>query len=303
MSLKTLEPKVTEIVSNSNETTENRLLQICKLLEANIDYYNWVGFYFANHTTQTLHLGPYVGAPTDHTVIPFGKGICGQVAVSNTNFVVPDVAAQDNYIACSFTVKSEIVVPLFVNGENIGQIDIDSNTLDPFTTEDERFYEHSGIDVKRLLGAVVRLGASGGASTITQQLAKNLFHYDDGKRPNIVIRLTQKLKDKNLKIHIETSGAYPLSGTWDWICLSPKKNKLPTPTVYENANELKVIIHNKHDFIFAEEQAEKVNFNAILFLQPEWSKKEEMTPLIVDYVMNNPKWRVSLQTHKYLNIP
>jgi organic radical activating enzyme len=115
--------------------------------------------------------------------------------------------------------------------------------------------------------------------------------------------LTQKLKDKSLKTHIETSGAYPLSGTWDWICLSPKKNKLPTQTVYDNANELKVIIHNKHDFIFAEEQAEKVNPNAILFLQPEWSKKEEMTPLIVDYVMNNPKWRVSLQTHKYLNIP
>ena len=115
--------------------------------------------------------------------------------------------------------------------------------------------------------------------------------------------LTQKLKDKNLKTHIETSGAYPLSGTWDWICLSPKKNKLPTKTVYDNANELKVIIHNKHDFIFAEEQAEKVNSNAILFLQPEWSNKEEMTPLIVDYVMNNPKWRVSLQTHKYLNIP
>jgi organic radical activating enzyme len=115
--------------------------------------------------------------------------------------------------------------------------------------------------------------------------------------------LTQKLKDKKLKIHIETSGAYPLSGSWDWICLSPKKNKLPTQTVYDNANELKVIIHNKHDFTFAEEQAEKVNSNAILFLQPEWSKKEEMTLLIVDYVMNNPKWRVSLQTHKYLNIP
>ena len=115
--------------------------------------------------------------------------------------------------------------------------------------------------------------------------------------------LTQKLKDKGRKVHIETSGAYPLSGTWDWICLSPKKNKLPTETVYDNAHELKVIIHNKHDFIFAEEQAELVNGNAILFLQPEWSKKEEMTPLIVDYVMNNPKWRVSLQTHKYLNIP
>ncbi|MBE8727142.1 7-carboxy-7-deazaguanine synthase QueE [Flavobacterium hungaricum] len=115
--------------------------------------------------------------------------------------------------------------------------------------------------------------------------------------------LTQKLKESGLKVHIETSGAFPLSGTWDWICLSPKKNKLPTKTVYDNAHELKVIIHNKHDFIFAEEQAEQVNDNAILFLQPEWSKKEEMTPLIVDYVMNNPKWRVSLQTHKYLNIP
>ncbi|WP_026715088.1 7-carboxy-7-deazaguanine synthase QueE [Flavobacterium daejeonense] len=115
--------------------------------------------------------------------------------------------------------------------------------------------------------------------------------------------LTSSLKEKNLKVHIETSGAYPLSGIWDWICLSPKKNKLPTDTVYANADELKVIIYNKHDFIFAEEQAEKVNKNAKLFLQPEWSKKEEMTPLIVDYVMNNPKWRVSLQTHKYLNIP
>ena len=115
--------------------------------------------------------------------------------------------------------------------------------------------------------------------------------------------LTQKLTNENLKVHIETSGAYQLSGEWDWICLSPKKNKLPTQTVYEKAHELKVIIFNKHDFIFAEEQAEKVNKNAILFLQPEWSKKEEMTPLIVDYVMNNPKWRVSLQTHKYLNIP
>jgi organic radical activating enzyme len=115
--------------------------------------------------------------------------------------------------------------------------------------------------------------------------------------------LTQKLKNNGRKVHIETSGAYPLTGTWDWICLSPKKNKLPTDTVYHAADELKVIIFNKHDFIFAEEQAEKVNDGATLFLQPEWSKKEEMTPLIVDYVMNNPKWRVSLQTHKFLNIP
>jgi 7-carboxy-7-deazaguanine synthase len=115
--------------------------------------------------------------------------------------------------------------------------------------------------------------------------------------------LTQKLKNQNLKVHIETSGCYPVTGTWDWFCLSPKKNKLPVDDAYAIANELKVIIYNKHDFIFAEEQAEKVNPNAILFLQPEWSKKDEMTPLIVDYVMKNPKWRVSLQTHKYLNIP
>lgn len=115
--------------------------------------------------------------------------------------------------------------------------------------------------------------------------------------------LTSRLKEQNLRVHIETSGAYPVTGQWDWFCLSPKKNKLPVADAYATADELKVIIYNKHDFIFAEEQAAKVNDNAILFLQPEWSKKEEMTPLIVDYVMSNPKWRVSLQTHKYLNIP
>jgi 7-carboxy-7-deazaguanine synthase len=115
--------------------------------------------------------------------------------------------------------------------------------------------------------------------------------------------ITSKLSENGMKVHIETSGAYPVSGKWDWFCLSPKKNKLPVQDAYDCANELKVIIYNKHDFQFAEEQAAKVNPNAILFLQPEWSKKEEMTPLIVDYVMNNPKWRVSLQTHKYLNIP
>jgi organic radical activating enzyme len=115
--------------------------------------------------------------------------------------------------------------------------------------------------------------------------------------------LTQKLRSQDLRVHIETSGCYPVTGTWDWFCLSPKKNKLPVESAYEIANELKVIIYNKHDFIFAEEQAEKVNPNAILFLQPEWSKKDEMTPLIVDYVKANPQWRVSLQTHKFLNIP
>ena len=109
-----------------------------------------VGFYFANHENQTLHLGPYIGAATDHTIIPFGKGICGQVAVSNQNFVVPDITAQDNYIACSITVKSEIVIPIFVNGINIGQIDIDSHEINPFTVEDEHFLEYVCKEVAKL---------------------------------------------------------------------------------------------------------------------------------------------------------
>jgi GAF domain-containing protein len=150
MTFEELKPKVTEITSNSNTSREEKLLIICELLSNSVEYYNWVGFYFANHETKTLHLGPYVGAETDHTVIPFGKGICGQVAVSNANFVVPDVAAQDNYIACSFTVKSEIVVPLFVNGQNIGQIDIDSHVLNPFTEEDERFLEFVNGEISKL---------------------------------------------------------------------------------------------------------------------------------------------------------
>ena len=115
--------------------------------------------------------------------------------------------------------------------------------------------------------------------------------------------LTSQLKAKNLNIHIETSGAYDLTGIWDWICLSPKKLKLPTAKVYEKAHELKVIIYNKDDFKFAEEQAAQVNGDCILYLQPEWSKRDKMVPQIVDYVMANPKWKVSLQTHKYLNIP
>lgn len=115
--------------------------------------------------------------------------------------------------------------------------------------------------------------------------------------------LTTKLKEKGLSIHIETSGAYELTGIWDWICLSPKKMKLPLPEIYTKADELKVIVYNKHDFKFAEEQAQKVSPDCKLYLQPEWSRRHDVIPEIVDYVMNNPKWKVSLQTHKYLNIP
>lgn len=151
MIFKKLKPQVETIVSNTNKTVNERLLSICELLETHIEYYNWVGFYFRNGDKKELLLGPYVGKPTDHTVILFGKGICGQVAVSNENFVVPDVAAQDNYIACSITVKAEIVVPIFVNGKNIGQIDIDSNTPDPFTEADELFLEFVCTKVASLL--------------------------------------------------------------------------------------------------------------------------------------------------------
>jgi GAF domain-containing protein len=150
MNFESLQPKVKEVLSQDSLTRDEKLKNLCQLLQDTVEYYNWVGFYFANHENKTLHLGPYVGAATDHTIIPFGKGICGQVAVSNENFVVPDVVAQDNYIACSFTVKSEIVVPLFVNGENIGQIDIDSHVLNPFTEADERFLEFVNLEVAKL---------------------------------------------------------------------------------------------------------------------------------------------------------
>jgi len=115
--------------------------------------------------------------------------------------------------------------------------------------------------------------------------------------------ITNALQNANLKTHVETSGAYKLTAKWDWICLSPKKTKLPLADIYPNAQELKMIVFNKNDFKFAEEQAKKVSKNCELFLQPEWSNKEKMTPLIVDYVMKNPQWKISLQTHKFLNIP
>jgi|TARA_Y100000385_G_scaffold285993_1_gene347063 GAF domain-containing protein len=140
MDLINLKPKITALVSNS-QGLDATLQSVCELLKASVPYYDWVGFYFRNGEKKELKLGPYAGTATDHISIPFGKGICGQVAVNNKNFVVPDVSAQDNYIACSIHVKSEIVIPLFVNNKNIGQIDIDSNTSNPFTQADERFLE------------------------------------------------------------------------------------------------------------------------------------------------------------------
>lgn len=140
MNFNELKSKISDLVSNSS-SLDKTLKDVCELLKYSVPYYDWVGFYFKNGEKEELKIGPYAGLASDHTIIPFGKGICGQVAVSSENLVVPDVNAEDNYIACSLNVKSEIVIPLFVNNINIGQIDIDSNTANPFTREDERFLE------------------------------------------------------------------------------------------------------------------------------------------------------------------
>lgn len=131
-----------DVVISSRETIKNKLQNICNFLEANVSYYDWVGFYFKNGDKEELKLAQFTGEPTEHTIIPFGKGICGQVAVSNENFVVQDVSEQENYISCGWKVKSEIVIPIFVNGENIGQLDIDSHTINPFTKKDEELLEY-----------------------------------------------------------------------------------------------------------------------------------------------------------------
>ena len=115
--------------------------------------------------------------------------------------------------------------------------------------------------------------------------------------------LTKALKNQGLQTNIETSGAYPISGTWDWICFSPKKFKAPLDTFYQISHELKVVVYNKSDFKWAQDHQEKMESMSKLFLQPEWSKEKEMTPLIVDFIKENPKWRISLQTHKHMNVP
>lgn len=147
--------------------------------------------------------------------------------------------------------------------------------------------------------------------TTTEKILQNVL---ESKTPAVVVTggepliynlvyLTSLLKQHNIQTYIETSGAYPLSGNWDWICLSPKKTMLPKEENYSAAHELKIIVFNKHDFIWAEEQAAKVGKDCFLYLQPEWSKRNEITPLIVEYVKQNPRWMISLQTHKYIDIP
>jgi len=144
----------------------------------------------------------------------------------------------------------------------------------------------------------------------TKEIVKNSLEYSEmvvvtGGEPLMwdMSILTKELKENNKRNHIETSGAYNLTGNWDWICLSPKKQMKPVDEIYKKADELKVIIYNNDDFKFAEDQAKKISSKAHLFLQPEWENREKMMPIIVNYVKKNPRWKVSLQTHKYLGIP
>lgn len=150
MNITELKKSVSSIF-DKNSKIEITLQAICNLLKQEVSYYDWVGFYFKNGDKEELKLAQFAGEPTDHTIIPFGKGICGQVALSNQNFVVQDVSSQDNYISCGWKVKSEIVIPIFVNTKNIGQIDIDSHSVNPFSKDDEDLLEYICLKVSKIL--------------------------------------------------------------------------------------------------------------------------------------------------------
>lgn len=138
----TLINRVKQTVQELSNTNE-KLLAICKLLKDNVSYYDWVGFYLVGKSNKReLMLGPFVGEATEHTRIPFGKGICGQAADRKTTFIVQDTGKETNYLACSLKVKSEIVIPIFKRGEIAGELDIDSHTLSAFTDEDRKFLEN-----------------------------------------------------------------------------------------------------------------------------------------------------------------
>ncbi len=150
---------------------------------------------------------------------------------------------------------------------------------------------HPNVSVKEM---AKRAKASGGGIAVVTGGEPTMYDLSG---------LTAELKQAGLKTHLESSGAYPLTGKWDWVCFSPKKFKSPHPSFPEKAHELKVVIFHKSDVAWAEEFAGQVNPGCQLYLQPEWSKEKEMLPLIIDYVKANPKWKISLQVHKYMNIP
>ncbi|GDX43064.1 7-carboxy-7-deazaguanine synthase [Bacteroidota bacterium] len=151
--------------------------------------------------------------------------------------------------------------------------------------------KHPRIAVEALVGHAAESGATIAVITGGEPLMHDLG------------LLTTELKKKNIRTHIETSGAHEVSGTWDWITFSPKKFKAPLNDTIVCANELKVVIYNKSDFEWAEKFATQVSNNCLLYMQPEWSRSAEMNPLIVKYIKSHPQWALSLQTHKYLDIP
>jgi GAF domain-containing protein len=151
MNLESIYSQAKAIIDSDNPV-ESRLLDLCKLLNESLDNYDWVGFYLVDpNEDRMLYLGPYVGAPTDHTRIPFGTGICGQAAETLDTFVVPDVSKATNYLACSLTVKSEIVVPIMHNGTFLGELDIDSHVLDNFSQEHRVLLERICADLGPVL--------------------------------------------------------------------------------------------------------------------------------------------------------
>lgn len=150
---------------------------------------------------------------------------------------------------------------------------------------------HPSVEVSQIVAEAAKFSGRMAVVTGGEPLMHNLNY------------LCDSLREAGFKTNIETSGVYPLSGSWDWICFSPKKFKNPHEGIYKQADELKVIVYNRSDFAWAETFAAQVRPDCKLFLQPEWSRSGEMLPLIVDYVQRNPQWEVSLQIHKYMNIP
>jgi organic radical activating enzyme len=151
--------------------------------------------------------------------------------------------------------------------------------------------QHPQVSIEEMVDRVLESGVAIAVITGGEPLMHNLDS------------LTQGLQEKGIRTHVETSGAHTLSGQWDWICVSPKKFKAPLPSSLSVAHELKVVVYHKSDFAWAEEHAQSVGPDCMLYLQPEWSKSDEMLPLIIEYIQSNPRWILSLQTHKFINIP
>lgn len=147
-----------QIIENNDQSLVDRLLEICRLINTTRPEYTWVGFYFMNDEGRTLHLGPFVGAPTDHKIIPYGKGICGQVASGGKTYRADSVSEEENYIACSLDVKSEIVVPIYDEESLVAQLDIDSSETSAFSAEDEMILEALCYSIGAQLGPEMHYG-------------------------------------------------------------------------------------------------------------------------------------------------